>query len=209
METKIKINPETTCKEKECGITFRYNPGNSTIKPKYCPRCQSLKNFEKKKEYNQKMLAKSTLFDGKTKKAVRKPNNTPKSKSPENGIKKGNIDKQLDDAWSILVKLIAGYRCAKCGSRKSLNSHHIYSRANMSTKWHIPNGICLCVKHHIGVEFSAHKTPVDFTFWLVEIKGEKFLLDLKIKSNQTVHFHQFEKELLLKELQKEIKRFQK
>lgn len=117
------------------------------------------------------------------------------------------IDKKLDVAWSLLVKLRAGMKCEvpRCG-KTVLNSHHIYSRSKKSTRWYVPNGICLCVGHHtFSSTFSAHKTPIEFTEWLVEYKGSDFIDRLRLKANTTSKLHLFEKEILLQELEKEIK----
>ena len=121
-------------------------------------------------------------------------------------VKKG-VDGKLDIAWSKLVKLKAGYKCEvpNCG-KTILNSHHIYSRSKMSTRWHVQNGICLCVGHHtFSSTFSAHKTGYEFSKWLDEYKGKKFMDNLMIRANLVSKLHPFEKELLLKELLSEIK----
>lgn len=115
------------------------------------------------------------------------------------------IDKKLDDAWSKLVKLKAGNKCEYCGKTSYLNSHHIYSRSKKSTRWHAQNGISLCVGHHtFSSNFSAHKTPLEFMDWLINYKGQDFIDRLRIKANSISKLHNFEKELLLKELEKEI-----
>ena len=121
------------------------------------------------------------------------------------------IDKKLDVAWSLLVKLKAGMKCEipNCG-KTVLNSHHIYSRSKKSTRWSTMNGICLCVGHHtFSSSFSAHKTPLEFIRWLDQYKGQEFMDLLMLKANQTSKLHPFEKELLLQELNKEIKELQK
>ena len=117
------------------------------------------------------------------------------------------IDGKLDKAWALLVKLRAGMKCEIPNCNKTvLNSHHIYSRSKKSTRWDVMNGICLCVGHHtFSSTFSAHKTPLEFTEWLTGYMGEEKLMLLRIKANQTSKLHPFEKELLLKELLKEIK----
>lgn len=127
-------------------------------------------------------------------------------KKPPEGKKrqKSSIDKRLDTAWSKLVKIKSGNKCAVCSSEKALNSHHIYSRAKMSLRWSIENGICLCVGHHIGVRFSAHKTPIDFNDWLYTHFGSDFMDGLKLMAHTQSNLHEFEKEMLLKELQFEI-----
>jgi hypothetical protein len=116
------------------------------------------------------------------------------------------IDGKLDTAWSLLVKLRAGMKCEYCGKKTHLNSHHIYSRSKKSTRWDLKNGISLCVGHHtFSSKFSAHKTPLEFTEWLLDHKGKDFVDRLRLKANSISKLHKFEKELLLKELNKEIK----
>ena len=113
------------------------------------------------------------------------------------------VDKKLDEAWAILVKLKAGMKCEVCGKRTYLNSHHIYSRSKKSTRWHVQNGICLCVGCHVfSSKFSAHKTPLEFTEWLTRYKGESYIDRLRLRANSISKLHNFEKELLLKELNK-------
>lgn len=117
------------------------------------------------------------------------------------------VDGKLDDAWSLLVKLIAGMKCEVCGKTHPLNSHHIFSRSNRSVRWDAKNGVCLCVGcHTFSSKFSAHKTPTEFTIWLYEKKGEEFMDVLRIKANSISKLHKFEKEILLQELRKEIKK---
>ena len=194
-----------------CGREFRWKPVqkyNSTIKPKAPTQCNICKNAEILKGYKstrEKKQPKSKKYVANSKIVIQTPKCSGKkvTKKP----RKKNINKLLDSAWSKLVKLEWGNKCAVCGNRRSLNSHHIYSRAKKSVCWDTINGICLCVKHHIGTEFSAHKTPTDFTFWLMEKKGKAWLMKLRIKSNSTAHYHEFEKEIMLKELNKRIKEY--
>lgn len=118
------------------------------------------------------------------------------------------IDGKLDDAWALLVKLKAGMKCEVCNKTTRLNSHHIYSRSKKSTRWHVQNGVSLCVGCHVfSSKFSAHKTPTEFTEWLINNKGSDYMDRLRIKANSISKLHPFEKELLLKELEKEIKTF--
>ena len=119
------------------------------------------------------------------------------------------LDKRLDDAWSKLVKLKAGNKCEVCHKTRYLNSHHIYSRSKKSTRWHVKNGICLCVGcHTFSSSFSAHKTPIEFIDWLRNKKGEAFIDRLRLRANAISKLHVFEKEILLKELLTEIKKYE-
>jgi len=118
------------------------------------------------------------------------------------------IDKKLDDAWSLLVKLVAGNKCEYCGKTSPLNSHHVYSRSKKSTRWFVDNGVCLCVGHHtFSSGFSAHKTPTEFTEWIIERRGQGWYDNLRKVANQTMKLHQHEKEEILNFLQNEIKNF--
>lgn len=118
------------------------------------------------------------------------------------------IDGKLDEAWSLLVKLKAGNKCEVCGKSSPLNSHHIYSRSNRSVRWDSNNGVCLCVGHHtFRSDFSAHKTPIEFIEWLYNKKGVQFMDKLRLKANGLGKFTKFEKEILLKELKKEIEKY--
>lgn len=114
------------------------------------------------------------------------------------------IDKALDELWSKLVKLKAGNKCEVCGKTRNLNSHHCYSRAKKSVRWQAINGFCLCVGCHIGIKFSAHKTPNDFSEWSKKKRGQKWFDLLQIKAHQISKLHTFEKELLKRELLEEI-----
>lgn len=120
------------------------------------------------------------------------------------------IEGKLDEAWSKLVKLRAGNMCEYCLKTSNLNSHHIFSRSKRSTRWDVLNGVCLCVGHHtFSSNFSAHKTPSEFHIWLVEKRGEEFMKRLRLKANTISKLHNFEKEILLNELLKEIESYDK
>ncbi len=120
------------------------------------------------------------------------------------------LDDKLDKLWSILVKHKAGFKCEYCGSReKRLNSHHIYTRANRSTRWDLTNGVCLCVGHHtFSTKFSAHGTPVEFTEWLYKEKGEVFMNDLRVKAHAIAKLKPFEKQELLDELNEILNKYE-
>ena len=91
--------------------------------------------------------------------------------------------KKKDIDWALAIKERDGYKCVYCGSKDYLNSHHIYSRNNLSTRFDLDNGITLCAKHHtFSKEFSAHQTPTEFVFWLRSIKGDQFFIDLGKKA---------------------------
>lgn len=119
------------------------------------------------------------------------------------------IDKRLDDAWSLLVKLRAKNRCEFCGIQDdTLSSHHIHTRSNKSVRWDVENGVALCYKHHVGSSvFSAHGTPDKFDEWITGVKGVRFMERLNQRKNSLGKFTKYDKELMLQLLREEIKNY--
>ena len=116
------------------------------------------------------------------------------------------IDKKMDDAWSKLVKLIAGNQCEYCRNTQTLNSHHVFTRSNKSTRWDELNGISLCASHHtLNSKFSAHGTPTIFTEWIINKRGENWHNLLRLRAHADGKRTKFEKEIMLRELNKRIK----
>lgn len=97
---------------------------------------------------------------------------------------KQKLKKQLDNLWSEYAKARVGYKCEYCGKKEYLNSHHIYSRSNYSTRWEEVNSVCLCSGHHtLCIDFSAHKTPLEFTEWLFKVRSRELLDGLRVMKN--------------------------
>lgn len=93
--------------------------------------------------------------------------------------------KICDELWSKLVKVRARFKCEYCWKTTYLNSHHIFSRNNYSTRFDLDNGICLCVAHHtMSSTFSAHKTPMEFSDRVKEYRWEDRYQALKEKKNK-------------------------
>lgn len=93
------------------------------------------------------------------------------------------LSKVCDVLWSKYIRLKA-LKCEYCWSPDNLNAHHIFTRHSKNTRWESLNWICLCAKHHtFSDEFSAHKTPVEFTYWLEEIRWKDFINDLRQMAN--------------------------
>ena len=88
-----------------------------------------------------------------------------------------------DRKWSAEVKVRAGGKCEKCGSRKRLAAHHIFSRALKSVRHFPGNGVALCSGHHF---FYAHKYPHIFRAWITQVRGRAWWDDLNLKA-QTRH----------------------
>ena len=95
----------------------------------------------------------------------------PRTKKP---LTKSQLGKKLDEAWSLAVKIRAGYKCEVCGKMDTLNSHHIVGRRNRMVRWDLRNGVCVCVKHHkFGIE-SFHEDPLWGREWLEENRWEDY-----------------------------------
>lgn len=93
------------------------------------------------------------------------------------------LSKVADTLWSKYIRLKA-WKCEFCWSKDNLNAHHIFTRHSKSLRWEELNGVCLCAKHHtFSDEFSAHKTSVEFTYWLEEYKGKDYLNKLRSWNN--------------------------
>lgn len=111
--------------------------------------------------------------------------------------KKAPSKQYLDRLWRNIIKQKANFTCEMCGRKdKRLNSHHIVGRKNLSIRWWIPNGICLCVSCHMFDKSSAHENSIYFLEWLKNTKGEKFIKELKNKSRIVYGFVEHYEEVL-------------
>jgi len=112
---------------------------------------------------------------------------------------RSRLIKKLDVLWANKIKEVG--RCAKCGKTTYLNAHHIYSRSNFSTRWELENGICLCSGcHTLSSKFSAHKTPLEFTEWVIDRRGVQWYDELKKKANKPYKYS-------IQDLKKLIKKY--
>ena len=119
--------------------------------------------------------------------------------------KQTDLTPRVDKLWSELVKLRAGNKCEYCGSTKSLNSHHIFSKSNRSVRWNVDNGIALCALHHTLGNESAHKSPLSFGDWIKEKRGTEWYETLRNKSTKIVKQSRDEKMMVIALLQIMIK----
>lgn len=85
----------------------------------------------------------------------------------------------MDLLWARKIRERAGGKCEYCGKADGLNSHHIFSRSNRTTRWDPDNGVSLCVAHHVFGNFSAHKSPIEFLEWLKGVRGEEWYARLR------------------------------
>jgi hypothetical protein len=137
MSTQIEIGKLLKCQNPECQTEFRWIPRNSTIKPKFCPRCTALKKFEQDRiTYNKKMLERSNLasyrskFQQKRDKyPIKKKNGAKAIKTPKDGFYKSTAWKWFSryilitntiDKDSITV------RCCTCGKLMRIDSRECH-----------------------------------------------------------------------------------
>ena len=95
--------------------------------------------------------------------------------------------KKFDRKRSELVKVRAWFKCEVdwCWKTNNLNSHHIFTRNNYSTRFDLDNWICLCTWHHtFSNHFSAHRTPMEFSQRIIKKRWKKRYEWLKYKANQ-------------------------
>jgi len=90
------------------------------------------------------------------------------------------IKTKLDKLWSLAVKAKAGGKCELCFSVGALNSHHIFSRRFMGTRFDVSNGVCLCIGHH----FEAHQKSSVFTLKILKKRGDAWHDALQLKSQK-------------------------
>jgi len=112
---------------------------------------------------------------------------------------------QLDKLWAEIVKQRAGHKCEYCGKTTYLNTHHIFSRSNLSVRWDLDNGSCLCSGHHTLNTWSAHKSPIEFIEWIMDKRGYLWYTDLRKQANQIKKWTIPELKELVEEFKKEIK----
>lgn len=70
--------------------------------------------------------------------------------------------KECDRQMSVLVR--SKDRCEKCGNtsfNSTLQHAHVVGRGNMTLRWDIINGMCLCASCHLW----WHHEPIDSGVW--------------------------------------------
>ena len=76
-------------------------------------------------------------------------------------------------AWRKAVKAKDGWKCLKCGSKRSLQSHHIRKWAEYPTlRYAVSNGITLCWDCHAKL-WGAEESWVAYCMLLILQDGKK------------------------------------
>ena len=82
---------------------------------------------------------------------------------------KGRLRDMADQLWSLAVKDDWACRCAVCGRREKLNSHHLLPRQHQATRYELMNGVCLCRHcHQFDANISPHQNAAGWLYWLSE-----------------------------------------
>ena len=120
--------------------------------------------------------------------------------------KRRKLRDQLDKLWAIIIKQKAGYVCEypDCNKITYLNSHHIFGKMNMATRWDLENGVCLCCGHHTLNTFSAHQSPA-FEDWIKKHIGIERYRRIEARSYTIKKWTIPELKALVEEFKKEIK----
>ena len=137
-----------------------------------------------------------------------------KKKPWRKAVKKAKTERkklrdQLDKLWAIIVKQRANNVCEypECNKITYLNSHHIFGKSNMATRWDLENGLCLCCGHHTLNTFSAHQSPA-FIDWIKEHIGIERYRRIEARSYTIKKWTIPELEELVEEVKKEINKCQ-
>jgi len=95
--------------------------------------------------------------------------------------------KKIDVIFSNLVRERANYFCEACcenkrNSPQTLDCAHIFSRRNVSLRWHPQGAVALCRSCHIF--YTEH--CFDWRDWCIEHFGQDLVAELRLVSNQPV-----------------------
>lgn len=83
---------------------------------------------------------------------------------------KGRLRDMADSLWSLAVRADWNHRCCVCGTRSSLNAHHLIPRQHEVTRYTpLRNGCCLCAHCHMfDADISPHLNAAGWMLWLSE-----------------------------------------
>lgn len=113
---------------------------------------------------------------------------------------------KLDDIYSEYVRKTAG-KCERCGSKRVLQCHHIFTRTRYATRWHEPNLVCLCRKCHL---YWVHGTGTDtddiMDFYYRHLGSKDAYNDMKLKSKMYAGYTKIDLQLMIKEMCEKLKK---
>jgi len=116
---------------------------------------------------------------------------------------------QIDAIMSKRVRERDGHCCRHCGRVRGVYGrydkkghvfhHHIFTKARLSTRWTLENGVTLCYYCHQW----AHAAGEEFREWVLGWYGEAQYEALYIKSQFRASFKECDLEMLLKLMRSE------
>jgi hypothetical protein len=81
--------------------------------------------------------------------------------------KANSEQRELDEAFSTMIRARDGWACCICGNDRNLCAHHILPREHKEFRYCEDNALTLCVTHHkFSRVISAHNAPLAFFLWL-------------------------------------------
>lgn len=81
--------------------------------------------------------------------------------------------KELDDAFSTMIKARDNWMCSICGTDYRPCCHHIIDRSHKEFRYDPSNAITLCNNHHkFSRVISAHNNPFAFFLWLQRFRSD-------------------------------------
>jgi len=91
--------------------------------------------------------------------------------------KQNKEQRELDDAFSTMIKSKGNWCCAICGTDYKVCCHHIIPRENKQYRYAEDNAIPLCLSHHkFSRILSAHNNPLAFFLWLQRFNTPLFIV---------------------------------
>lgn len=184
-------------------IAFGRKMQQSTVKSKYlCANCQTrYRTGLSKFCYRcRQTLEKERL---KTKRKKEKLKLRKQILRERKKLSPAKLKKECDALWSKIIRKKG--TCEVCGKKLNLNAHHIIGRKNLTLRFDLKNGCCLCSGCHKFYQQSAHEDPLWFTEWLKQNRPDdyNYLQEQKNKKTTSIDYLNLKSELetRLKELE--------
>ena len=111
------------------------------------------------------------------------------------------IEKQLDNLWKQCIRVINGYD----KDDRTVESHHVFSRANKNTRWSLCNGYILKVYEHRVLKHHSAEAEKFFRSKLGDEEYER----LERKSREIKKWEEWELIQIKSQFQELIRRFEK
>jgi hypothetical protein len=111
--------------------------------------------------------------------------------------------KLCDVQWSKLVKLNVDRVCEWCG-KPAMDSHHMLSRRNMSTRFKPENGVALCKGCHLHYH---NNEPITGWHKFQEQRPESYATTMLFKGVEA-KYSVLELRAILADLREQVKRFE-